>query len=157
MWTYGYFEVRAKLPCGIGQWPAIWLIGEGTWPDSGEIDIMEAVGFHPTTIYGSVHTAASEHTKTLETGKVEVADYCSAFHNYQLDWQKDTMVFLVDGVPYYRYDRKGKSPDQWPFDRPEHLILNIAIGGVWGGQKGIDDKALPAQMQIDYVRVYQKP
>ncbi len=157
-WTYGFFDVRAKLPCGVGQWPAIWLLGTGQWPDTGEIDIMEEVGFHPTTVYGTLHSVHAEKDHVHQGGETQVADLCTAFHNYQTEWTKTGITFLVDGTPYYHLDKPEK-PTQanWPFDGPEYMILNVAIGGAWGGQQGIDDKALPAQMQVDYVRVYQKP
>lgn len=156
-WTYGFFDVRAKLPCGVGQWPAIWLLGGWHWPQQGEIDIMEEVGFQPTTVYGTLHSPLTEEDHVHQGGHVEVADLCQAYHNYQAEWTPDHITFLVDNQPYYTY---GKPADanarNWPFDQPEYLILNIAIGGAWGGQHGVDDSALPARMMIDYVRVYQK-
>ena len=156
-WTYGFFDIRAKLPCGVGQWPAIWLLGTGAWPNNGEIDIMEEVGFQPTTVYGTVHSPYSERVQDHEGGPDQVPDLCSAFHNYQVDWRPDSITFLVDGVPFYHRDRPANATiDNWPFDQPEYMILNVAIGGAWGGQHGIDDSKLPAQMQVDYVRVYQK-
>ena len=157
-WTYGFFDIRAKLPCGRGQWPAIWLLGSGQWPNTGEIDIMEEVGFQPTTIYGTLHSLHTETDKAHEGGSVDVADLCQAFHDYQTDWRADSITFLVDGKPFYHLDRPADAnPQTWPFDSPEYLILNLAIGGDWGGQKGIDDAALPARMEVEYVRVYQKP
>jgi len=157
-WTYGFFDIRAKLPCGLGQWPAIWLLGTGQWPNTGEIDTMEEVGFQPTTIYGTLHSVHTETDKVHEGGSLEVADLCTAFHDYQTDWRPDGITFLVDGKPYYHLDRPADANAQtWPFDGPEYLILNLAIGGDWGGQKGINDAALPARMEVEYVRVYQKP
>lgn len=156
-WTYGFYDVRAKLPCGVGQWPAIWLLGTGQWPNNGEIDIMEEVGFQPTTVYGTLHSLSTENGGPHEGGQVEVADLCSAFHNYQAEWTTTGISFLVDGKPFYHLDKPANAtPDTWPFDGPEYLILNFAIGGGWGGQHGIDDNALPARMEVDYVRVYQK-
>ena len=157
-WTYGFFDVRAKLPCGVGQWPAIWLLGTGQWPNTGEIDTMEEVGFQPTTIYGTLHSVHTETDKVHEGGSLDVADLCKTFHDYQTDWRPDGITFLVDGKPYYHLDRPaGANAQTWPFDGPEYLILNLAIGGDWGGQKGIDDTTLPARMEVEYVRVYQKP
>ena len=157
-WTYGFFDIRAKLPCKNGQWPAIWLLGPGQWPNTGEIDIMEEVGFQPTTVYGTLHSLLTEGSHVHEGGGTEVPDLCTAFHDYQTDWRPDGITFLVDGKPYFHQDRPaGANPQTWPFDGPEYLILNLAIGGDWGGQKGIDDAALPARMEVEYVKVYQKP
>jgi beta-glucanase (GH16 family) len=155
-WTHGYFDVRAKLPCGTGQWPAIWLLGTGQWPDSGEIDIMEAVGFEPNVIYGNVHTSHSVSDKVKQGGETRVADYCDTFHNYQALWTDKSITFYVDGKAFYTFDKPADDVKKWPFDGPEYLILNVAIGGVWGGQKGIDDTKFPNRMVVDYVRVYQK-
>ena len=150
---YGFFDIRAKLPARFCQWPAIWLLGSGQWPNTGEIDIMEEVGFQPTTIYGTLHSVHTETDKVHEGGSLEIADLCKAFHDYQTDWRPDGITFLVDGKPFYHLDRPATAtPQTWPFDGPEYLILNLAIGGDWGGQKGIDDTALPAQMKVEYVR-----
>lgn len=156
-WTYGFFEVRAKLPCGRGQWPAIWLNGTGQWPKTGEIDIMEAVGHMPTTIYGTVHSPYTESGQAHQGGEAQIPDQCITFHNYQTEWTAEQITFLIDDKPFYTVKKpEHATPDNWPFDHPEYLILNIAIGGGWGGQQGIDDTAFPQQMQVDYVRVYQK-
>ncbi|MBW8881405.1 MAG: glycoside hydrolase family 16 protein [Asticcacaulis sp.] len=160
-WTYGFFDIRAKLPCGKGQWPAIWLLGTGPWPANGEIDIMEAVGHMPTTIYGTLHSNLTDGQATKDKahqgGETQVPDQCTEFHNYQTEWTHDGITFLVDNTPFYHLDRPKKAnQDNWPFDLPEYLILNLAIGGVWGGQQGIDDSRFPQQMQVDYVRIYQK-
>ena len=158
-WTHGFVEVRAKLPCNRGGWPAIWLLGP-KWPAGGEIDIMEQLGFDSTTIYGTLHSPASEGggQATPSGDKTTVADACTAFHLYQTQWTADGISILVDGQPYYHLDRPDKATaENWPFDTPESLILNVAMGGGWAGQKGIDDSALPAHMEVDYVRVYQKP
>lgn len=156
-WIYGFFDIRAKLPCGVGQWPAIWLVGKGDWPNTGEIDIMEEVGFEPTTIYGTLHSVTTETDHVHQGGQTPVPDLCTAFHNYQADWTESGITFLVDGKPYYHLDKPANATQaQYPFTSPEYLLLNVAIGGGWGGQHGIDDNALPAQMQVDYVRVYQK-
>lgn len=156
-WTYGFFDIRAKLPCGRGHWPAIWMLGTGQWPDTGEIDIMESVGFTPKTVYGAAHTRHSVDTKSPKGSQVDVPTLCTDFHNYQLDWRPDGMTWLVDGKPFFQLD-KPKHTDwkTWPYDGPEYLLLNVAIGGAWGGQEGIDDTAFPARMEVDYVRVYQK-
>ncbi len=157
-WQYGYFEVRAKLPCGRGLWPAIWSLPEepGQWPDSGEIDIMEYVGHDPKRFHATVHTADNNHIMKTEVGeKIKVKSACKAFHTHSLLWTADAIEVALDGKPYFRYENEGEGEGSWPFDRPYHLLLNIAVGGTWGGKKGINKRAFPAQMKVDYVRVYQ--
>ncbi|WOE75527.1 glycoside hydrolase family 16 protein [Alterisphingorhabdus coralli] len=158
-WTYGFFEIRAKLPCGVGTWPAIWMLPSDPdieWPEGGEIDIMEHVGFEPGVIHHSVHTTAFNFSRgTQMTSKHELESACDAMHKYQLLWTSDFMMFGVDDKPKFLFKKESSKRSRWPFDRPQHLLLNIAIGGSWGGQKGIADDAVPARMEIDYVRVYQ--
>jgi len=155
-WTYGFFEIRARLSCTRGAWPAIWLLGEN-WPKGGEIDIMEQLGFEPATIHGTAHTPWSVAHDTPSGGEVQISSPCTAFHRYQLQWTKDLITFLVDDVPYHSYARPSDAtPETWPFDQPEYLVLNVAVGGGWAGQKGIDDARFPDGMLVDYVRVYQK-
>ena len=159
-WRYGYIEVRAKLPCGRGIWPAIWMLasdGKRGWPAMGEIDIMEHVGWDPGRVHGTVHTKAYNHTVGTQKGSSTlVADACTAFHNYQLDWNADRILIGIDGRAHMRFDNDHKGdPATWPFATPEYLILNVAVGG-WGGQMGIDPAAFPAKMEVDYVRVWQK-
>jgi beta-glucanase (GH16 family) len=164
-WTYGFFEIRAKLPCGRGTWPAIWMLAdrpEMRWPDDGEIDIMEQVGHEPNVIHQSVHTAAFNHVKgTHRTATRRVETACGEFHSYQLDWRPDRIRMGIDGEPLLGFSRRATDgpPDraEWPFDGPQYLILNIAIGGTWGGAQGIDDAALPQRMEVDYVRVWDHP
>ncbi|WP_294173806.1 glycoside hydrolase family 16 protein [uncultured Sphingomonas sp.] len=152
---YGFYEVRAKVPCGRGAWPAIWLLpADGKWPDAGEIDIMEMVGWDPNVIHGTLHSGAFNHAKGTQRGaQKRVPTSCSAFHRYQLDWQPDAITVGVDGRAFFRVlnDQPGGAA-AWPFTRPYQLILNLAVGGDWGGQKGIDDKAFPQRMTVDYVR-----
>lgn len=153
-WTYGFFEVRAKLPCGQGTWPAIWTLGSrGTWPDDGELDIMEQVGSNPSRVFGTVHTRQSGGPGT--GGAVQVSDACTAFHDYQMTWTAEAIEFGVDGVNYYRYANPKAGATTWPFDAPQYLLLNIAIGGTLGG--AIDDRIFPVAMEIEHVRVYQAP
>lgn len=157
-WQYGYFEVRAQLPCGRGLWPAIWTLPEGDtrWPDDGEIDIMEYVGWNPNEFHATVHTRDNNHTLGTQFGaSIERATACGDFHTHSLLWTEDEIRVAVDGEPYFHYPKGDKAYGEWPFDRPHHLILNIAVGG-WGGQQGIDEDAFPARMLVDYVRVYQK-
>lgn len=151
-WTHGFFEVRARLPCGRGTWPAIWTLGTaGTWPGAGELDIMEQVGSNPTHVFGTVHTLTSGGTGT--GAGVQVADACTAFHDYQMTWTADDIRFAVDGVEYYRYANPHTGAAGWPFDAPQYLLLNVAIGGDLGGS--VDDSIFPVTMEIEHVRVYQ--
>lgn len=152
-WTYGMIEVRAKLPCGKGSWPAIWMLGAtANWPDGGEIDIMEHVGQTPGDVFGTIHTRSSVGTHG-NGGKVRIDDACTAFHDYQIMWTPEAISFAVDGKPYHRYRNAGTGAAQWPFDRPQYLLLNLAIGGAMGGD--VDDAIFPTQFEIDHVRVYQ--
>lgn len=159
-WRYGYLEVRAKLPCGRGTWPAIWLMPakRGTpWPLSGEIDVMEHVGFAPGVLNATVHTSAFNHRlKTNKSARLDLPDVCTSFHTYQMRWTRDLIEIGVDGNYYYRFANNGSGRQyRWPFEKPFGIILNIAVGGQWGGQRGIDDVALPQRMEIDFVRVFQ--
>ena len=158
-WTYGRIEVRAKLPKGVGTWPAIWMLASTqkiTWPDDGEIDIMEHVGYNQGTIHASAHTKKYFHSiGTQKTGTVAVPDCSEKFHVYVLEWDKESITMMVDNKPYFTFKNEHTGNDAWPFDKPFHLLLNIAVGGSWGGQKGVDEKVYPQQMIVDYVRVYQ--
>ncbi len=160
-WIYGRIEVRAKLPTGRGMWPAIWMLGRNIgqvgWPACGEIDIMENVGFDPDVIHGNIHTKLYNHVRRTNKGsRLTLRNPHQDFHVYAIDWAPDRIDFLVDKTKYFTFKNEGKGPDVWPYDRPQYLILNIAVGGAWGGQKGIDDSIFPQRMYVDYVRVYQK-
>jgi beta-glucanase (GH16 family) len=159
-WLYGKIEVRAKLPEGKGTWPAIWMLPEdwkyGGWPASGEIDIMEHVGFDQNIIHGTVHTEAFNHGKNTHKGdKIPVNNVHSEFHVYSIEWSEEKIDFLVDGEKYFTFTKLSSDYKEWPFDQPFHLIMNIAVGGNWGGQQGVDESIWPQKMLIDYVRVYQ--
>jgi len=158
-WKYGRIEVRAKLPSGRGTWPAIWMLStdwkNGGWPDSGEIDIMEHVGFMPDSILGTVHTAAYNHSIHTQRGdSIMISDVERKFHNYSIDWSEEKIDFFVDDLKYFTFTNEGKGTAEWPFDEYFHLILNLAVGGHWGGAHGVDDSIWPQQLLIDYVRVY---
>lgn len=161
-WKYGHIEVRAKLPKGRGVWPAIWMLSSqkkyGRWPVSGEIDIMEHVGHDPRNVYGSIHTESYNHRDGTQrtAGFMEIQNsFSGSFHNYAIDWTEEYIEFFVDDIPYMRFVNEHATYKEWPFDQPFYLILNIAVGGTWGGQEGIDDTIWPQRMEIDYVRVYQ--
>jgi beta-glucanase (GH16 family) len=159
-WQYGYIEVRAKIPSSLGTWPAIWMLAskypQVKWPRCGEIDIMENVGFDPDVIHTNIHTQAYHHS--IKTNKGKATELKSPFLNYHLyavDWTKDKMDFYIDNKLVFTYENEETGEEVWPFDQPFYLILNLAIGGAWGGQKGVDEKTLPQKFYIDYVRVYQ--
>jgi beta-glucanase (GH16 family) len=153
-WTYGFFEVRAKLPCGGGTWPAIWMLGsEGGWPAGGELDILEQVGNNPTRVFSTVHTTAGSGGNG-QGAATTLADPCTAFHNYQMHWTAQEIRFGIDGVVHYTYRNPGTGTAAWPFDKPQFLILNVAIGGDLGG--AVDDGIFPVSMQVEYARVFQK-
>ncbi len=160
-WLYGKVEVRAKLPEGRGMWPAIWMLPTdwkyGGWPASGEIDIMENVGYDPYVIVASAHTKAYNHSiGTHKNAKITIADCYAEFHNYILEWDSDEYRVYVDSTLYFTYKNDGTGFQSWPFDQRFHLLLNVAVGGNWGGSKGIDDTITSRSMVVDYVRVYQK-
>lgn len=159
-WKYGRVEVKAKLPKGRGIWPAIWMLPTqwkyGNWPKSGEIDIMEFVGYEPDSVYGSVHTEAFNHAiGTNKTGSVSLKDFSSDFHVYAIEWNENDIRFFVDGQQYHQFKNTGSGSSDWPFDQDFHLLLNVAVGGNWGGKFGVDDSIFPQRMEVDYVRVYQ--
>jgi beta-glucanase (GH16 family) len=152
-WTYGFFEVRAKLPCGRGTWPAIWMLGTGgRWPQDGELDLLEQVGRDPERVMSTVHTAAG-HGGNVVNAAMRLPDACTAFHRYQMRWTPDGISFGVDGFQHLYYPKLSSAPAAWPFDQPQYLVLNLAIGGDLGGE--VDDAIFPARMEVDYVRVYQ--
>jgi len=159
-WTYGFYEIRAKLPCARGTWPAIWMLPDvGSWPAGGEIDIMEHVGSQPNVVHATLHTELFTHSKGTQRGATRpLPTACTAFHNYQLDWRPGSITIGIDGQAYMRIrDDAPGGRGAWPFDKPFHMILNLAIGGNWAGSKGIDDAALPERLEVDYVRVWQAP
>ena len=176
---YGRIEVRAKLPYGQGSWPAIWMLPsdpfryatnckEGdtwqgsadcdAWPNSGEIDIMEHVGYQMGHIHGTVHNEAYYWAKWEQRkGRILLDDVDQAFHDYVVEWSPERIDMYVDGVLYFTYINEGDGWRSWPYDHPFHLILNVAVGGMWGRAGGpIDDAIFPQKMLVDYVRVYTK-
>ncbi|MEB2786481.1 glycoside hydrolase family 16 protein [Algoriphagus persicinus] len=160
-WQYGYIEVKAKLPQGRGTWPAIWMLPEknlyGGWPKNGEIDVMEHVGYDPGKVHGTVHTEAFNHgIGTQKGGFLLVPEFHTEFHLYAIAWTAEKIDFLIDGDTYFTFQNTGNDYKEWPFDQPFHLILNIAVGGGWGGQQGIATDIWPQRMEVDYVRVYDK-
>jgi beta-glucanase (GH16 family) len=154
-WTYGFFEISARMPCGRGTWPAIWTLGSGgRWPDDGELDILEHFGRVPERVSSAVHVKAGHAGRSVH-GSVPMPTACDAFHRYQMHWTPDGVSFGVDGVAHLHFPRMDGGADIWPFDQPQYLLLNLAIGGHLGGP--VDDAIFPVAMEVDYVRVYQAP
>lgn len=154
---YGSVEVKAKLPKGKGTWPAIWMLSEDIkkWPDDGEIDIMEHVGYNEGWVHASVHTKKYNHIEgTQKTDTIFVGDATEKFHVYRSDWTPTKIEMYMDDKKYFTYIKSEDSNDAWPFDRPFYLILNQAVGGLWGGKNGVDENIYPQQFIIDYVRIY---
>jgi len=160
-WLYGRFEIRAKLPTGLGTWPAIWMLPTdweyGGWPASGEIDIMENVGYDPDTIVASAHTQSYNHIMgTQKNARIACTDSYKNFHTYALEWEADEYRAYIDDIHYFTFKNEKTGYKEWPFDKRFHLLLNLAIGGNWGGARGVDDTLLPHRFEIDYVRVYTR-
>ena len=157
---YGRIEVSAKLPRGRGSWPAIWMLptdwAYGDWPKSGEIDIMEHVGYDSTRVHFSVHTEAYNHSiGTQKSANRIIATAMTDFHKYRVDWTPYAVRGYFDDQLMFIFVNEGKGSSKWPFDKRFHVILNLAVGGNWGGAQGVDDSIFPAAMEIDYVRFYK--
>jgi len=161
-WTYGRFDIRAKLPKGRGSWPAIWMLGENIstvgWPNCGEIDIMEHVGFEDGVIHGSIHTEDYNHSiNTQRSGTTFINTATDSFHTYSLEWSPTYLRYLIDNESFFFvYNDSNGDVAKWPFNEPQYIILNLAIGGDWGGIQGIDPTVFPMRMLVDYVRVYER-
>jgi len=160
-WIYGRVEVNAKLPSGVGMWPAIWMLptdwAYGGWPASGEIDIMENLGHIPYWIAATVQTDFYNYKQGTHKNEItNVPDCYTNFHKYVLEWDTNELRFYVDSRLYHTYKNEETGSHVWPFDKRFHLLLNIAVGGTFGGIQGIDDSIFPRSMVIDYVRIYQK-
>jgi len=163
--TYGRVEVRAKLPTGIGTWPAIWMLsknidedgaywdleGYGTtkWPVCGEIDLLEHWGKNQNFVQSAVHTAASYGYTTANLGGQAVEAASDQFHIYALEWSEEKIEFSVDGVVHYTYNPAVKDASTWPYTTDQYILLNIAI------EPDIDPTFVQSAMEIDYVRIYQ--
>lgn len=162
-WIYGYFEARICLPSGKGTWPAFWMMpverNGFSWPQCGEIDIMEEVGVVPDEVSSSIHTQDYNHIKGTQKSHRMVIDRAEgSWHVYGLEWTADSLTTYVDGQVQLTVTREelGSGQDQWPFYYAFYPILNLAWGGGWGGMKGVDESALPVTMKVDWIRIYQK-
>lgn len=175
---YGRIEARAKLPRGMGTWPAIWMLPSDpfayattcsddpdwqgsadcdAWPNSGEIDILEHVGYQMGHVHGTVHTRAYYWAVWQQRkGRILIDDVDEAFHDYVVEWSPDRIDMYVDDSLYFTYVNDGTGWESWPFDKPFHVIINMAVGGMWGRSGGgIDDSIFPQRLLVDYVRVYE--
>lgn len=163
-WQYGIFEAKIRLPKGKGTWPAFWMMpvnndfGANPWPRCGEIDIMEEVGYHPDYTSSSIHCESYNHVKgTQKTAERLTKGAEDEFHVYRLEWTENYIRTYVDGKLLLNFENDGRGKvETWPFNKPFYVILNLAWGGNWGGAQGVDESALPATMQVEYVRVFQK-
>lgn len=157
---YGRIEVKAKLPSGKGTWPAIWMLptdrAYGDWPKSGEIDIMEHVGYDQDNVHFTTHSEAYYFKiNTQKSSTKKIAGVSTAFHTYRVDWTPYAIRGYFDGEKVFEFVNEGKTYKEWPFDKRFHLLLNVAVGGDWGGAQGIDDTIFPQKMEIDYVRYFK--
>ena len=158
-WKYGWIEARIMLPKGRGTWPAFWMmpVNFNKWPEDGENDIMEEVGYNPNYVSSTIHCNGYNNGGTAKEHKEKyLANAEGGWHTYACEWTEDYMAYYIDGEKYFTYTPDNKTKTYWPFNAPFYVILNLAWGGSWGGQKGVDETALPATMKVDYVRVFQK-
>ena len=160
---YGYWEIKAKLPSGIGTWPAIWMLNSKIdsipWPNSGEIDIMEHVGYDENRVFFSIHNEdlfGNVHG-TNQQGVYYYEEIEDDFHIYSVEWNENEIKGFVDGVQYFNISKLSNfNYSQWPYDSPFFLIINLAIGGDWGGVQGVENSIFPSSFIIDYARMFIK-
>jgi beta-glucanase (GH16 family) len=159
--TYGRMEARMQVPPGLGLWPAFWMLGDAIarvgWPGCGEIDVMEAIGKEPATVHATVHGASFHGVGGLTRAyRLPAGALSDAEHLYAVEWEPGEIRWYLDDVLYQTIRPKDLPvPAHWPFDEPFHLILNLAVGGTWPGDPD-DTTPFPAQLRVDYVRVYQR-
>ena len=160
---YGYWEIKAKLPSGVGTWPAIWMLNSKIdtipWPNSGEIDIMEHVGYDENRVFFSIHNEDlfGDVHGTNQQGVYYFEEIEDDFHTYSVEWNENEIKGFVDGVQYFNISKHSNSNySQWPYDSPFFLIINLAIGGDWGGVQGVDNSIFPSSFIIDYARMFTK-
>jgi beta-glucanase (GH16 family) len=157
--TYGRIETRLRVPRGAGLWPAMWAlaanIAEVGWPECGEIDVMEHVCREPRSIFGTIHgpgySGGEGHGRQLELPQ-DVAD---DFHVFRVDWDEDALEWSYDGERYLRATPADLAPNRWVFDHPFSLIVNLAVGGDFGGELGADTR-LPQTLLVDHIRVFER-
>ncbi len=162
--TYGKVEVRAKMPKGIGTWPAIWMLskkidedgaywddkhGIVKWPNCGEIDILEHWGKNQDYVSSALHNGSSYGYNVKNVGGQQIEDASGKFHTYILEWTEEKIVFSVDGVEHFQYNPQLKNQNTWPYDSDYYFIFNVAI------ESDIDPEFVESPMVVDYIRVYQ--
>ncbi|MFJ8857698.1 family 16 glycosylhydrolase [Streptomyces sp. NPDC102451] len=156
--TYGHVESRMKIPRGQGIWPAFWMLGADIgsvgWPNSGEIDIMENVGFEPGTVHGTLHGPGYSGSGGIGAGYTLPggAAFADDFHTFAVDWAPDSITWSVDGTVYQQRTPADLNGNDWVFDKPFFLILNLAVGGYWPGDPD-GSTSFPQELVVDYVRV----
>jgi beta-glucanase (GH16 family) len=151
---YGRFEIRAKLPITKGTWSAFWLYGRGE--SYSEIDIMENVGYESELVWFSAHSESGKADPNRHhTSSITIKDTSTEFHIYSMDWTPDYIIGYVDGVEYFSLYKNKIDPKYWHFDDGMFLIINLAVGGSWGGYEGVDKAGYPQSILVDYVRVYE--
>jgi hypothetical protein len=159
-WKYGRFEARIQVPGGRGTWPAFWMMPDDYrrgWPACGEIDILEHVGYNPNSVHATLHAAAYNWQRAEQrTGWRNVPGATSGFHVDALDWTPERIDISVDGARFFTMQNPHQGDDWWPFDKNFYVILNLAVGGSWGGAQGVDPNIWPRRMLVDYVRVYRR-
>lgn len=158
---YGRLEARAKVPTGRGTWPAFWTLGENIrqvgWPRCGELDILEYVGFDPNKVHANVHVDAYNHMKGNGRGNnLEAGRPWEVFNTYAVEWYEDRVEFFFNDTRYLVFRKESNDEAVWPFAKPHYAILNLAIGGGWGGAQGIDESLFPHRYEIEYVRYYRR-
>ncbi|RYZ57492.1 MAG: glycoside hydrolase family 16 protein [Proteobacteria bacterium] len=157
-WKYGRIEAKFKVTSALGTWPAFWMMPEDQtqgWPNCGEIDIFEQVGFDPDVVHGTTHTLDFNGVNG-RSGSKTVANLPGGYHVYAVEWFEDHIDWLVDDTKYYTLQKSSSRSENYPFAKPFHIIFNFAIGGAWGGSKGVDPRLPNQKMWVDYVRVYEK-
>jgi beta-glucanase (GH16 family) len=154
---YGRIEARIKVPAGVGLWPAFWALGTNIdqvgWPQSGEIDVMENVGRQPNTLYGTLHGPGYSGSNGFGSTIDLPAPLADTFHVFAIDWEPGRIVWTVDGTQYHEAAPDDVAPREWVYDHPFYLLLNLAVGGQFGGPVA-EDTEFPASMVVDYVRVF---
>lgn len=158
--TFGRVEIKAKLPDGRGTWPALWMLptdrAYGDWPKSGEIDIMEHVGYDQNVVHFTTHSEAYYFKiNTQKSAQKTIPTASTEFHLYRVDWTPYAVRGYFDGEKVFEFVNENKTYKEWPFDKRFHILMNVAVGGDWGGAKGVDDSIFPKKMDVDYVRYYK--
>lgn len=159
-WQFGRIEILAKLPEGQGIWPAVWMLPTdeifGGWPKSGEIDIMELVGHQPSTIHGTVHFGPDWPNNQFKGNSYSLSNekFSDDFHLFSIEWEQNKITWYVDGNEFYSVTPATLQPHQYPFNARFHLIMNLAVGGIWPGNPDSTTE-FPQSLVVDYIRVYQ--